>query len=925
MTDLFTAFRRQNNHNRLSGRHKPASIVFQLQFDEQGAFIETMGSKGKVSLPDFQDYSGTVRTILKSLQLITQNQDFAINWENPSSRLYLHEHPYLVPLLLHSGCFVDAKRAAIGFHPETAVLAVAVEKTAAQQLQAHLSLRANEREWADFRFINENHAYVPSLNALVETRDVGPQFYALDLFQTTFAETDLKKYLSLLFSHINLPELTYGSYKVQYLEEPLAAQPALIFEKVDVDNSLYMRLRETVPQVAGDFLDDYDVTQMAQLNDLEKVVQVRPVRHIVLGHYLTEMEKTLKKYFSKDGEAVRHQELFVLPEAVAVPFIHRELPALLRRYIVAGAEKLRQYKVQAATPRLRLSLGSGIDFLEGSAALDFDGEEIDLFEAIQQYNKNRYVLLSDGNHAVVNDAYMNKLQRLFKKRQDGVRVSFFDLPLVEELLDEKSASAPLQLSRDIFRGFNTLGQQEVDIPKIKAKLRPYQKQGYAWLQYLHQHRLGGCLADDMGLGKTLQAITLLARVHETASPPSLVVLPRSLLFNWQQELQRFAPQLTSYAYYGADRDIEEALRHQVILTTYATVRNDIETLRQKYFCYVVLDESQNIKNGQSQSAKAVTLLQSDYRLALSGTPVENNLGELYSLFRFLNPAMFESAEHFNRDYASPIQKDNDEQAIHDLRRKIYPFILRRLKKDVLKELPDKSEQILYVEMNPAQMRFYEQRRRFYQEAIAAQVKQKGVAESQFFVFQALNELRQIACIPDVKSGGKINSPKLNLLIEQMHDLVANNRKTLIFANYLGAVEKIGDELDRAGIDFVSMTGSTRDRQALVERFQNDAQCMAFVMTLKTGGLGLNLTAADTVFIFDPWWNKAAENQAVDRAHRIGQNKKVFCYKMIAQNTIEEKILQLQEMKSELFENIVGSDNASLKSFSEEDINYILGQ
>jgi SNF2 family DNA or RNA helicase len=287
--------------------------------------------------------------------------------------------------------------------------------------------------------------------------------------------------------------------------------------------------------------------------------------------------------------------------------------------------------------------------------------------------------------------------------------------------------------------------------------------------------------------------------------------------------------------------------------------------------------------------------------------------------------MFGTADNFNQQYLIPIQKNNDPAATNDLRRKIFPFLLRRLKKDVLTELPDKIEQTLYVEMSESQAKLYEQRRRYYKEAIEQQVAMKGIQGSQFFVFQAMNELRQIASIPESHSDGKIESPKLELLIEQLTDAVSNRHKVLVFANYLDAIELISEKLSEQQIEHVTMTGSTKDRQKVVDQFQNDPNCKVFLLTLKTGGTGLNLTAADMVFIFDPWWNKAAENQAIDRSHRMGQNKKVFSYKIIAKATIEEKMIQLQEQKSELFNAIISADSASLKSFSQDDVDFILGK
>ena len=402
-------------------------------------------------------------------------------------------------------------------------------------------------------------------------------------------------------------------------------------------------------------------------------------------------------------------------------------------------------------------------------------------------------------------------------------------------------------------------------------------------------------------------------------------MPKSLIYNWENEIKRFNPELTIGIYYGTTRDLDEVLSKQLILTTYGTVRNDVERFSKLEFEIVVLDESQNIKNVNSQSTKVVMLLNSKHRLALSGTPVENNLSELYSLFKFLNPKMFGSAEEFNNFYVSPIQKDNDREVIAELRKKIYPFILRRTKKQVLKELPEKIEQILYIEMNPQQKKLYEERRNFYYNLVNSQVKEYGIGKTQFFILQALNELRQIASNPESKSADVISSSKRGILLENIREAVSNNHKILVFTNFIKTIENICSDLDDMEIKYLSMTGATKNRQELVDKFQKDKKYKVFVMTLKTGGVGLNLTSADTIFIYDPWWNKTAEDQAVDRSHRMGQKNTVFSYKLISKDTIEEKILKLQKEKSRLFEDLISDDSASLKNLTQEDIEYILGE
>ena len=534
-------------------------------------------------------------------------------------------------------------------------------------------------------------------------------------------------------------------------------------------------------------------------------------------------------------------------------------------------------------------------------------------------------MLSDGTSALINKKYIEKLERLFKDNdKKKVKLSFFDLPLVEELIEDKIFSEEMNRTRDFFKGINNIKDYNIEPPKVKAKLREYQEYGYKWLSYLIDNNLGGCLADDMGLGKTLQAISVLTRLHEKKGTKSLVIMPKSLIYNWESEIKKFSPKLKVGIYYGNFRNRDIIKKSSVILTTYGTIRNDIEIIRDYDFDVVILDESQNIKNVNAQTTKAIMLLNAKHRIALSGTPIENNLSELYSLFRFLNPSMFGTMEEFNNFYAIPIQKENDQEAIEELKKKVYPFILRRIKKEVLKDLPDKIEKTMYIEMNPEQKKLYEERRNYYYNMVHSQIKENGLGKTQFFILQALNELRQITSCPEAKSVG-VTSSKREVLINNILDAVENGHKVLVFTNYINSIKNICEDLDKYGVKYLSMSGSTKDRQLLVDKFQKDSKYKVFVMTLKTGGVGLNLTAADTIFIYDPWWNKTVENQAIDRAYRLGQDRTVFSYKLILKDTIEEKILQLQESKIKLLDNLISEDSSTLKTLSEKDIEFILGE
>ncbi len=902
--------------------------------DDHGAYLQIVDKKANVVSVNYQAYSGATRNIIKAMDQVIEKNDFVIDWEKPVDKVYLADHDFLIGMLRRSTKLVDIQFKKISFAENAGKLVLEISlketdgKLAEQQSYKDCIIKLIHQAdvYTDFEVITED--MILCENELIEIPPLGNGFVNLSHFNTEInAKTELV-FLCLFYSYLENIALNYDNFEIVKSEESIYVQPALIFEKVDVDESLYLRVGQTLPQLDIDTLNRFDLIRYPEINELERKITVKYIEQKPVEEVISTIQKLLKKHTPPKRknptlDVIKEDNLFIIPAAISGPFILNELAGLLLDYQIYGAEKLKSYKVSTQTPKINVALSHGIDFLEGEVNLEFGSQQIDLFDALSQLRKNNYVKLSDGTRALVNKSYFQKLERLFKKKsKKKVALSFFDLPMVEELIADKVKDDTFKKSRAVFDGFNDIAKSKFVKPKVKAKLRPYQQYGYKWLKYLRTQKLGGCLADDMGLGKTLQALCVLVDQYPKTKELSLVVMPKSLLFNWAAEVDKFAPTLKHHTYYGTARNLKTAKKAQVIFTTYATMRNDIEKLKEIDWHYVILDESQNIKNIQTQTTKAVMLLNAKHRLALSGTPIENNLGELYSLFRFLNPGMFGSLQNFSQHYISPIQKENDPEAIAHLRRKIYPFILRRLKKNVLKDLPDKIEQTLFVEMSERQHKLYTERRLFYQALIENQISEKGVKGSTFAIFQALNELRQIATIPEKFSDGNILSPKRELLQEQLFDTIANGHKVLIFVNFLAAIELIGEQLSEMGVDFVSMTGATRDRQRLVNKFQNEASCKVFLMTLKTGGTGLNLTAADTIFIFDPWWNVAAEHQAIDRAHRMGQQNKVLAYKLIAKDSIEEKIMQLQEKKKALFDNIIAADGASLKSLSKEDINFI---
>jgi SNF2 family DNA or RNA helicase len=456
-----------------------------------------------------------------------------------------------------------------------------------------------------------------------------------------------------------------------------------------------------------------------------------------------------------------------------------------------------------------------------------------------------------------------------------------------------------------------------------GQLRHYQQEGMGWMEFLREFGFGGCLADDMGVGKTAQVLGTLELRRSEGHGPSLVVAPRSLMFNWREESARFTPQLRVLEYLGLGRDADSIGEHDLVLTTYGTLLRDAPKLAEIEFDYVVLDEAQAIKNASTASAKAVRLLRGAHRLALSGTPIENHLGELWSLFEFLNPGMLGEAKVLKM--AGGLAHNPSPEARQLLAHALRPFILRRTKRQVASELPEKTEQTIFCELEGPQRKHYDELRQHYRDTLLNRVDNEGLGRSKMHVLEALLRLRQAACHPGLLDPRRIADPsaKLDVLIEQLNDLREEGHKALVFSQFTSLLAIVRNRLDAQKVNYEYLDGATRDRQEHVERFQNDPACELFLISLKAGGLGLNLTAADYVFLLDPWWNPAVEAQAVDRAHRIGQTRQVFAYRLIAKDTVEEKVLELQKTKRDLADAILGEDNSLIRDLKREDLELLL--
>jgi SNF2 family DNA or RNA helicase len=460
-------------------------------------------------------------------------------------------------------------------------------------------------------------------------------------------------------------------------------------------------------------------------------------------------------------------------------------------------------------------------------------------------------------------------------------------------------------------------------------LRGYQREGLGWLFFLQRFGFGGCLADDMGLGKTIQVLALLEarRAGRSAddgdSPrPSLVVVPRSLIFHWKREAARFAPNLAILDHSGAARRKpgDHFADYDLVLTTYGTLTRDAIHFKEQRFDYCILDEAQAIKNAGTLSAKAVRLLHADHRLAMSGTPVENHLGELWSLFEFLNPGMLGSASVFTN-----VGRNPDEGTRALLARALRPFILRRTKGQVATELPEKTEQTIYCDLEAKERKLYDELRDFYRSRLLKNDTAAPDGRYKIQVLEALLRLRQAACHPGLIDKKRIAEPsaKIDTLLAQLDQVLEENHKVLVFSQFTSLLAIVRSRLDTANVPYAYLDGRTRDREARVEQFQHDPDVKLFLISLKAGGLGLNLHAAEYVYLLDPWWNPAVEAQAIDRAHRIGQTRHVFAYRLIARDTVEEKVLALQQSKRDLADAIISADNSLMRDLSREDLELLL--
>ena len=675
-------------------------------------------------------------------------------------------------------------------------------------------------------------------------------------------------------------------------------------------------------------------------DDKEKIIIPQQGRLLVIQRHTEEEKAIIKKIeilhsqfirpddsdnlVLKGAEVLKNNWFFLFIDAMK----EMEIP-------VFGFEALKNFRFNTAKPSTKIYISSHTDWFDAKVEIYFGEQKITVADVKKALtNKQQFVQLQDGSLGILPEEWIKKYSLLFRVgegKSEKMKLSRYHFSIIEELYENRNEEElffQLEERYDKLKEFKNI--EPVEAPEhLKQILRPYQESGFQWLNYLHEVKWGGILADDMGLGKTVQALSFIQHIKETKSSlKALVVCPTTLMYNWENEIKKFTNSLTYYIHHGGLRDKKLVSNPQVdiIITTYGTLRSDIKSFVEPDFDYIILDESQAIKNPSSKVTKAASLLKAKSRLCLSGTPLQNNTFDIFAQMNFLNPGMLGTMEFFKQEFAVPIDKFGEQQQKEHLRKLLYPFILRRTKEQVAKDLPDKTEMILFCEMGDEQRKVYDAFRNDFRDKILGVVESQGIGRSQLTILQGLMKLRQICDSPAImKDDEKFPnvSIKLDELVREITENISDH-KALIFSQFLGMLALIRERLEEMGVKYEYFDGSTSapDRETAIQGFQNDETCRVFLISLKAGGVGLNLTAADYVYIVDPWWNPAVEQQAIDRTHRIGQTKNIFAYRMICKDTVEDKILKLQEKKKALAADLITDDAGFVKNLTREDIEYL---
>lgn len=703
-----------------------------------------------------------------------------------------------------------------------------------------------------------------------------------------------------------------------------------IHEIRDVSESrLYIEEMDDQLVVSLAFLYENIEIAYSQTND-QHLQYDQELKKIIRVHRDLDLEQVEREKVLDSGIVEDTPGLFYATFEDSLEWLFDGLPKLAEAgFAILGEESLVRFKVRRSKGDFSVNISSEEDWFDIELNLEFDGVSVTLEELKKALRANKkYIKLRDNTIARLPEKLIEKFNYIinFGKVEDNtMRFANHHMTFVDKLLLEADHKTLDALSQEKLEKLDTFEKiKTYNLPMdFKGELRDYQKSGYDWMNFLREFSFGGILADDMGLGKTIQTIAVLTDVIEkNRKSTSLIVAPTSVIFNWVNELQKFSPNITFLVHYGTRRskDIRRLKKYHLVLTTYGHIRRDINFLKDIKFTYAILDESQNIKNPQSETAKSILLLEAENKLALTGTPVENNTLDLWSQFAFVNPGLLGDQNFFKESFMRPIERDKNVQVADTLKRLIFPFILRRTKEGVATELPPKVESLTHSPMVESQQALYDKWRLSYRDSIVEEIESKGLNKSKFKVLEGLTKLRQIACHPAlVTNNPNDTSGKFEALKVMIQEIISEKHKVLIFSQFVQMLQIIKRYFDEEGIAYSYLDGSTKDRTEPVRTFQEEEEVRTFLISLKAGGTGLNLTAADYVIHFDPWWNPAVEMQATDRAYRIGQTRHVFAYKLISKDSVEEKIVKMQESKKALVESLISTEETFFKSLTKDDI------
>ena len=665
------------------------------------------------------------------------------------------------------------------------------------------------------------------------------------------------------------PVLTFS--QLQTVNKPLFAGTE--------DEDLY----DEEVKIVFDFSFQYGTYVISSSNTIACSVKVEKTEDSYIFHRLKRKVDTEKKITEilKSCDVEPKLGKFTLEKNKAFAWLKKHQDFLIENGFTIRQNARDEKRYFVGSSSINLEVRENNDWFDIHAIVRFGEFEIPFLQLRKAIlAKKREFVLPNGEIAVIPEEWFNRYSELFAfldHEGDELKLKKHHLSLIQELSEDSLAKVTMDRKLEQFKNFDNIS--DYDLPSdFLGILRPYQKAGYNWMNFLADFKMGGCLADDMGLGKTVQTLAMLQKQKEDGNAASLLVVPTSLIYNWEQEARKFTPNLNVFIFTGTSRDknIERFANYDLIITSYGTVRVDADLLSKFYFNYVILDESQAIKNPTSAIAQEITKLYSKHKLILTGTPIENSTMDLWSQMSFVNPGLLGSQGFFRNEYLVPIEKKHDTDKTKKLYRLIKPFILRRLKTQVATELPEKIENIRYCEMSEEQNKEYEKVKSFYRNQILEEIELNGIGKSQFLVIQGLTRLRQIANHPrlvDPEFEGKAG--KFEEVVDTLEEAIANGHKILVFSQFVKHLNLFREYLDSRQFAYNYIDGATRDRQGQVETFQNNDDIRIFLISLKAGGTGLNLTAADYVFLLDPWWNPAIEAQAIDRAYRIGQKNTVF--------------------------------------------------